>query len=221
MGCFVSLFPRHKVFKKHAEHRSLGGSTLFSYPENVRLDELEKTLLENILQFRDLNVSQLSKKLGEPKANVHRRIERLEEERIIESQQIGRQRILSINPAAVDKVRGVLGIVPSSRVLILVSKDHALKVIEFFKPHEIYFLTTNPDIDLNSENVKRILLPGSLKECYEHIYGFVREEKSFKNAYIAIAITGNGIASIAAGMVARDTSTPILTVEAGEIKQIV
>jgi len=199
----------------------MGGLELLSYHENVRLDELERTLLENILHFRDLNVSKLSKKLGEPKANVHRRIKRLEEERIIESQQIGRQRILSVNPAAVDKVRGILGIVPSARVLLLVSKRHALKIINYFKPHGIYFLTTDPDIDLNFENVKRILLPRSLKECYEHIYGFVREEKSHKNAYVAIAITGNGIASIAAGMVARDTSTPILTVEAGEIKQIV
>lgn len=187
----------------------------------MRLDELERALLENILQFRNLNLSQLSKRLGEPKANVHRRIKRLEEERIIESQQIGRQRILSVNPAAVDKVRGFLGIVPSARVLILVSKEHASKIIDYFKPHEIYFLTTNPDIDLNFENVKCILLPRSLRECYERIYGFVREEKSHKNAYVAIAITGNGIASIAAGMVARDASTPILTVEAGEIKQIV
>jgi DNA-binding Lrp family transcriptional regulator len=187
----------------------------------LRLDEVEKALLENVLGSGNLNVSQLSKKLDEPKANVHRRIERLEEERIIESQQVGRQRIVSINPAAVDKVRGVLGIVPSARVLVLVSQEHALKIIDFFKPHEIYFLTTKPDLNLDFENVKRILLSESLKECYERIYGFVREEKSYKNAYIAIAITGNGIASIAAGMVARDTLTPILTVENDEIKQIV
>jgi DNA-binding Lrp family transcriptional regulator len=193
----------------------------FSYLENLRLDEVEKALLENVLGSGNLNVSQLSKKLDEPKANVHRRIERLEEERILESQQIGRQRIVSINPAAVDKVRGILGIVPSARVLVLVSQEHALKMINFFKPHEIYFLTTKPDLNLDFENVKRILLSESLKECYERIYGFVREEKSYKNAYIAIAITGNGIASIAAGMVARDTLTPILTVENDEIKQIV
>jgi DNA-binding Lrp family transcriptional regulator len=193
----------------------------FSYLENLRLDEVEKALLENVLGSGNLNVSQLSKKLDEPKANVHRRIERLEEERILESQQIGRQRIVSINPAAVDKVRGVLGIVPSARVLVLVSEDHALKMIDFFKPHKIYFLTTKPDLNPDFENVKRILLSESLKECYERIYGFVREEKSYKNACIAIAITGNGIASIAAGMVARDTLTPILTVENDEIKQIV
>jgi DNA-binding Lrp family transcriptional regulator len=193
----------------------------FSYLENLRLDEVEKALLENVLGSGNLNVSQLSKKLDEPKANVHRRIERLEEERILESQQVGRQRIVSINPAAVDKVRGVLGIVPSARVLVLVSQEHALKMINFFKPHEIYFLTTKPDLNLNFENVKKILLSESLKECYERIYGFIREEKSYKNAYIAIAITGNGIASIAAGMVARDTLTPILTVENDEIKQIV
>lgn len=195
--------------------------TWFSYFENLRLDEVEKALLENVLGSGNLNVSQLSKKLDEPKANVHRRIERLEEERILESQQVGRQRIVSINPAAVDKVRGVLGIVPSARLLVLVSREHALKIIDFFKPHEIYFLTTKPDLNLDFENVKRILLSESLKECYERIYGFVREEKSHKNAYIAIAITGNGIASIAAGMVARDTLTPILTVENDEIKQIV
>lgn len=69
--------------------------------------------------------------------------------------------------------------------------------------------------------MKRILLPENLRECYERIYAFIREEKSFKNAYVAIAITGNGVASIAAGMVARDTSTPILVVERGEIRQIV
>jgi len=168
-----------------------------------------------------MNLSQLSRKLSEPKANVHRRIERLEEEKVIESQQIGRQRILSVNPAAVDKVRGALGIVPSTRVLVLVSREHAARIIELFKPHEVFFLTTSPNIDLQIENVKRILLPENLRECYEHVYAFIREEKSFKNAYVAIAITGNGIASIAAGMVARDTSTPILVVEAGEIKQIV
>lgn len=195
--------------------------TQFSYLENLRLDEVEKALLENVLGSGNLNVSQLSKKLDEPKANVHRRIERLEEERIIESQQIGRQRIVSINPAAVDRVRGALGIVPSARVLVLVSQEHALKIIDFFKPHEIYFLTTKTDLNLDYENVKRILLSESLKESYERIYAFVREEKSYKNAYIAIAITGNGIASIAAGMVARDTATPILTVENDEIKQIV
>lgn len=194
---------------------------MFSYSENVRLDELERALLGSILHFREINMSQLSKKLGEPKANVHRRLKRLEDEKLIESQQIGRQRILSINPSAVDKVRSVLGIVPSARVLLLVSKKYAAKIIEFFKPHETFFLTTNPELNLNLENVKRMILPESLKECYERIYGFIREEKSFKNAYVAIAITGNGIASIAAGMVARDTSTPILIIEAGEIKQMV
>lgn len=192
-----------------------------SHLDNLRLDEVEKALLENVLNSGNLNLSQISKKLDEPKANVHRRIERLEDERIIESQLVGRQRVISINPAAVDRVRGALGIVPSARVLVMVSQEHALKIIDFFKPHEIYFLTTNPDSNLNFENVKKVLLSESLKECYERIYEFVREEKSYKNAYVAIAITGNGIASIAAGMVARDTSTPILTVEHDEIKQIV
>jgi DNA-binding Lrp family transcriptional regulator len=192
-----------------------------SHLDSLRLDEVEKALLENVLNSGNLNLSQISKKLDEPKANVHRRIERLEDERIIESQLVGRQRVVSINPAAVDRVRGALGIVPSARVLVMVSQEHALKIIDFFKPHEIYFLTTNPDSNLNFENVKKVLLSESLKECYERIYGFVREEKSYKNAYVAIAITGNGIASIAAGMVARDTSTPILTVENDEIKQIV
>jgi DNA-binding Lrp family transcriptional regulator len=191
------------------------------YSENLRLDEVERALLENVLHTGNLNLSQLSRKLDEPKANVHRRIERLEEERIIESQQIGRQRIISITPAAVDRVRGVLGIVPSARVLVLISQEHALKIIDFFKPHEIYFLTTNCEADLKFENVKKLVLPENLKECYERIYVFVREEKSYKNVYMAIAITGNGIASIAAGMVARDTATPILTVENDEIKQII
>jgi DNA-binding Lrp family transcriptional regulator len=191
-----------------------------SYLDTLRLDEVEKALLENVLGSANLNLSQLSKRLDEPKANVHRRIERLEDRRIIESQLVGRQRLISINPAAVDKVRGALGIVPSARVLVMVSQEQALKIIDFFKPHEIYYLTTNPDSNLEFENVTKILLSNSLKECYEHIFGFVREEKSYKNAYIAIAITGNGIASVAAGMVARDTSTPILTVENGEIKQM-
>jgi DNA-binding MarR family transcriptional regulator len=178
-------------------------------------------LLEHLLQFKEMNLSQLSKRMSEPKANVHRRIERLENEKIIRSQQVGRQRILSINPAAADVVREALGVVPSARVLVLVSKEHAMKIIDYFKPHEVFFLTTSPNIGLQLENVKQILLPESLRECYERIYTFIREEKSLKNAYVVIAITGNGIASIAAGMVARDTSTPVLTVEAGEIKQIV
>jgi DNA-binding Lrp family transcriptional regulator len=194
---------------------------LFASSDGIKLDELEREMLEHLLQFKEMNLSQLSRELSEPKANVHRRIERLENERIIQSQQVGRQRILSINPAAVDAVRGALGVVPSARVLVLVSKEYAAKIIDYFKPHEVFFLTTNPDVDLQLERVKRILLPENLRECYERIYAFIREEKSLKNAYVVIAITGNGIASIAAGMVARDTSTPILVVEAGEIKQIV
>jgi DNA-binding Lrp family transcriptional regulator len=194
---------------------------LFASSDGIKLDELEREMLEHLLQFKEMNLSQLSRKMSEPKANVHRRIERLENERIIQSQQVGRQRILSINPAAVDAVRGALGVVPSARVLVLVSKENAVKIIDYFKPHEVFFLTTNPDVDLQLERVKRILLPENLRECYERIYAFIREEKSLKNAYVVIAITGNGIASIAAGMVARDTSTPILVVEAGEIKQIV
>jgi DNA-binding Lrp family transcriptional regulator len=193
---------------------------LFALPDGIKLDELEREMLEHLLQFREMNLSQLSRKMSEPKANVHRRIERLENEKIIQSQQVGRQRILSINPAAVDVVRGALGVVPSARVLVLVSEEYASKIIDYFKPHEVFFLTTNPVVDLKIGNAKRILLPENLRECYESIYAFVREEKSLKNAYVVIAITGNGIASIAAGMVARDTSTPILIVEKGEIKQI-
>jgi DNA-binding Lrp family transcriptional regulator len=192
---------------------------LFSHPDNIKLDEIEKALLEHLIQFKEMNLSELSRKLSEPKTNIHRRVERLEEERIIESQQIGRQRILSINPAAVDVVRGALGVVPTARVLVLVSEEHAIKIIDYFKPHEIFFLTTNPNADLRLENVKRILLPENLRICYERIYAFIREEKSLKNAYVAIGITGNGVASIAAAMVARDTLTPILFVEAGNIKQ--
>lgn len=194
---------------------------MFASSDGIKLDELEREMLEHLLQFKEMNLSQLSRELSEPKANVHRRIERLENERIIQSQQVGRQRILSINPAAVDVVRGALGVVPSARVLVLVSKEYAAKIIDYFKPHEVFFLTTNSDVDLQLENVKRILLPENLRECYERIYAFIREEKSLKNAYVVIAITGNGIASIAAGMVARDTSTPILVIEGGEIKQII
>jgi DNA-binding Lrp family transcriptional regulator len=192
---------------------------VFSHPDSIKLDEVEKALLEHLMQFKEMNLSELSRKLSEPKANIHRRVERLEHERIIESQQIGRQRVLSINPAAVDTVRGALGVVPAARVLVLVSEEHAAKIIDYFKPHEIFFLTTNPDADLRLEKVKRILLPESLRICYERIHAFIREEKSLKNAYVAIAITGNGVASIAAAMVARDTLTPILFVEAEDIKQ--
>jgi len=194
---------------------------LFAQPGNIKLDEVERALLEHLIQFKEMNLSQLSRKLNEPKANVHRRVERLEDERIIESQQIGRQRVLSINPSAVDVVRGALGVVPTARVLVLVSEEHVAKIIDYFKPHEIFFLTTNSNINLQFKNVKLILLPDNLRVCYERIYAFIREEKSLKNAYVAIAITGNGVASIAAGMVARDTSTPILFVEDGEIKQTI
>jgi DNA-binding transcriptional ArsR family regulator len=191
------------------------------YSDNIKLDEVEKALLENLIEFKEMNLSELSRRLSEPKANVHRRVERLEEERIIESQQVGRQRVLSINPAAIDKVRGALGVVPALRVLVLVSKEYATKIIDHFKPHETFFLTTDPDAELKLENVKRIQLPANLRICYERIHEFIREEKSLKNAYVAIAITGDGVASIAAGMVARDTLTPILFVESGEIKQAV
>ncbi len=191
------------------------------YSGNIKLDEVEKALLENLIEFKEMNLSELSRRLSEPKTNVHRRVERLEEERIIESQQIGRQRILSINPAAIDKVRGVLGVIPASRVLVLVSKEHATKIMDYFKPHRTFFLTTDPDAELKLENVQRIQLPESLRACYERIREFIREEKSLKNAYVAIAITGNGVAAIAAGMVARDTLTPILFVESKEIKQAV
>lgn len=191
------------------------------YSDNIKLDDVERAMLENLIEFKEMNLSQLSRRLSEPKANIHRRVERLEEGRIIESQQIGRQRVLSINPAAIDKVRGTLGVVPDSRVLVLVSKEYATKVMEYFKPHETFFLTTDPDAELKLENVKRIELPENLRACYERIHAFIREEKSLKNAYVAIAITGNGVASIAAGMVARDTLTPILFVESGEIKQAV
>jgi DNA-binding transcriptional ArsR family regulator len=191
------------------------------YSDNIKLDEVEKALLENLIEFKEMNLSEISRRLSEPKANVHRRVERLEEERIIESQQVGRQRILSINPAAIDKVRGALGVVPALRVLVLVSKEYATKIIDHFKPHETFFLTTDPDAEVKLENVKRIQLPANLRICYERIHKFIREEKSLKNAYVAIAITGDGVASIAAGMVARDTLTPILFVESGEIKQAV
>lgn len=191
------------------------------YSGNIKLDDVEKALLENLIEFKEMNLSELSRRLSEPKTNVHRRVERLEEERIIESQQIGRQRVLSINPAAIDKVRGVLGVVPASRVLVLVSKEHATKIMDYFKPHETFFLTTDADAELKLENVKRIQLPENLRACYERIHEFIREEKSLKNAYVAIAITGNGVAAIAAGMVGRDTLTPILFVESEEIKQAV
>lgn len=194
---------------------------MFTHSEDVRLDDLERALLERIFQSKEINVSQLSKKLGQPKANVHRRLERLEEEKIIKSHHLGRQRILSLDPSAVDKVRGVLGIVPSTRVLVLVSRSHAKELMEFVKPHETVFLTTKPNLELKFENVRKVVLPQSLRECYNQIYAFVREEKSLKNSYVVIGITGNGIASIAVGMVARDTSTPIITIEDGEIKQIV
>jgi len=217
---FVPLFPKHKVYKRQNLTYLKKGTNLFASPDGIKLDELEREMLEHLLQFKEMNLSQLSRKMSEPKANVHRRIERLENEKIIQSQQVGRQRILSINPAAVDVVRGALGVVPSARVLVLVSEEYASKIIDYFKPHEVFFLTTNPAVDLKIVNVKRILLPENLRECYESIYAFIREEKSLKNAYVVIAITGNGIASIAAGMVARDTSTPILIVEEGEIKQI-
>jgi len=121
----------------------------------------------------------------------------------------------------VDKVRGVLGVVPSARILVLVSRSHAKELVEYFKPHEIVFLTTKRNLELKFENVRKVVLPQSLQERYDQIYAFIREEKSLKNSHVVVGITGNGIASVAAGMVARDTSTPILTIEHGEIKQII
>ena len=154
MGFYVSHFAEHKVYMESFRTQTIRVVRL-AYFENIRLDEVERALLENVLGSGNLNLSQLSKKLDEPKANVHRRIERLEEERILESQQIGRQRIVSINPAAVDKVRGALGIVPTARVLVLVSPQNASKLIDFFKPHEIYFLTTERNPNLDFENCTR------------------------------------------------------------------
>jgi len=194
---------------------------MFSNSGGYEFDDLERAVLQSILESREINISQLSAKLGEPKANVHRRIQHLEDELIIKSQYMGRQRVVSLNPAAIDKVRGVLGMVPTARVLALVSPRHAEKLFDYFKPHETLLLTTNPDIELEIPNVRKVILSDNLGECYKRIYELIREEKVVKNTYVAIGITGNGTASIAAGMVARDTVTPILIVEDGEIRQIV
>jgi DNA-binding Lrp family transcriptional regulator len=194
---------------------------LSSYGVNMPFDDLEKTVLQYILESKEINISQLSEKIGESKANVYRRIEHLEDEQILKSRHLGRQRIVSINPAAIDDVRGVLGIVPSGRVLVLVAESHAKELVEYFKPHETILLTTSPDLELDMPNVRRVVLPEALGECYHTIHDLIREEKVMKNADVAIGLTGNGTAAIAAGMVARDTATPILIVEGGEIRQIV
>ena len=157
---------------------------MFSHSADIQFDNLEKALLGHIFQSKEINVSQLSKELGQPKANVHRRIERLENERIIKSHHMGRQRILSLDPSAVDKVRGVLGVVPSARILVLVSRSHAKELVEYFKPHEIVFLTTKRNLELKFENVRKVVLPQSLQECYDQIYAFIREEKSLKNSML-------------------------------------
>ena len=177
-------------------------------------------MLQSILESREINITQISAKLGEPKANIHRRVEHLEDEMIIDSKYVGRQRLLSMNPAAIDKIRGTLGVVPTARVLTLVSSRHAKELYEYFKPHETVLLTTDPVIELEIPNVRKVVLPDNLAECYRRVHELIREEKVVKNAYVAIGITGNGTASIAAGMVARDTATPILIVEAGNIRQI-
>ena len=190
-----------------------------SYGVNAPFDELERVVLQNILESKEINISQLSEKIGESKANVYRRIEHLEDEQILKSRHLGRQRIVSINPAAIDDIRGALGIVPSGRVLALVAESHAKELIEYFKPHETILLTTKTDPEFNLSNVRRIVLPESLG--YRLIHELVREEKVMNNADVAFGLTGNGTAAIAAGMVARDTATPILIVEGGEIRQIV
>ena len=190
------------------------------FSESHKFDDLERAVLQSILESREINISQISAKLGEPKANVHRRVQHLEDERIINSQYIGRQRLVSLNPAAIDRVRGAIGIVPAARVLALVSSRHAKDLFAYFKPHETIFLTTEPEIELEIPKVRKIVLPSNLGECYKHVYDLIREEKVVKNSYVAIGITGNGMASIAAGMVARDTATPILIVEDGKIRQI-
>jgi hypothetical protein len=70
------------------------------------------------------------------------------------------------------------------------------------------------------DSIPAELLGGMLKQAKEMV-GYDKPVKLIVVSNIAIAITGNGIASIAAGMAARDTLTPILTGENDEIKQIV
>ena len=192
-----------------------------SYSGNAPFDDLEREVLQNILESKEINISQLSEKIGEAKANVFRRIEHLEDEEIVRSRHLGRQRIVSINPSAIDDVRSALGIVPSGRVLALVAGSHVKELVEYFKPHEIILLTTKSDLNIDVPNVRKVLLPDNLGDCYRLIHELIREEKVMNNADVAIGLTGNGTAAIAAGMVARDTATPILVVEDGEIRQIV
>jgi len=192
-----------------------------AYSGNAPFDDLEREVLQNILESKEINISQLSERIGEAKANVYRRIEHLEDEEIVRSRHLGRQRIVSINPSAIDDVRSALGIVPSGRVLALVAGSHAKELAEYFKPHEILLLTTKSDINIDIPNVRKVLLPDNLGECYRQIHELIREEKVMNNADVAIGLTSNGTAAIAAGMVARDTATPILVVEDGEIRQIV
>ena len=192
----------------------------------LQLDDLEKTALSKILELKEVNISRLSEAVGSPKANVFRRVERLEEMEILTSRYEGRQRMVSINPASADDVRTILGVVPSKRTLILVSDRSARKLVDYFRPDEVIFLTVeglyaNPDPNLGFSNVKTVILPDSLVECYNRVQSLVTEEKTRRNALVAIGITeATGIVSVAAGMVARDTHTPVLVVEGDEIRQL-
>ncbi|MEM2904259.1 MAG: helix-turn-helix domain-containing protein [Candidatus Bathyarchaeia archaeon] len=192
----------------------------------LQLDDLEKTALSKILELKEVNVSRLSAAVGSPKANVFRRVERLEEMEILTSRYEGRQRMVSLNPASADDVRAILGIVPSKRTLILVSDRSAQKLIDYFKPDEVILLTVegfyvNSGISLGSVKLRTMILPDSLVECYNRVQALVTEEKTKQNALVAIAITeATGIVSVAAGMVARDTHTPVLVVEGDQIRQL-
>jgi len=192
----------------------------------LQLDDLEKTALSKVLELKEVNISRLSEALGSPKANVFRRVERLEGMEILTSRYEGRQRMVSINPASADDVRTILGVVPSKRTLILVSDRSARKLVDYFRPDEVIFLTVeglyaNPDPNLGFSNVKTVILPDSLVECYNRVQSLVTEEKTRRNALVAIGITeATGIVSVAAGMVARDTHTPVLVVEGDEIRQL-
>lgn len=192
----------------------------------LHLDDLEKTALSKILELKEVNISRLSQAMGSPKANVFRRVERLEEMEILTSRYEGRQRKVSINPASADDVRTILGVVPSKRTLILVSERSARRLIDYFKPDEVIFLAVQglyvaSGLSLGFTKLRTVILPNSLVDCCNGVQDLVTEEKIRRNALVAIGLTeATGVVSVAAGMVARDTHTPVLVVEDDGIRQL-
>jgi len=192
------------------------------------LRDRDQAILATLAREGSMNLSKLTKELGQPMGSVYRSVERLETKDLLESWRRGRERLISLSPRRLSEVRASIGLLPSLRVLVVVSDVDLPVLKKAFKPDQVVMLVVyqegSGEVPLKEAGRGLLVakVPDGFEPCRRAVAGLLKEKMLGENCEVGVGLssTSAGLLTMASLVAAREMGVPVLIAENGKVNMI-